>query len=72
MVLICFPIWATQVAKTLPANSEDIRYVGSIPGSGRSPGEGHANLLWYRRYIQPLLCPPSAQNLNLIIEQTIP
>ena len=29
--------------KNLPANSEDIRGVGSIPGSGRSPGAGHDN-----------------------------
>ena len=25
--------------KNLPANAEDIRDTGSIPGSGRSPGE---------------------------------
>ena len=37
---------ASQVAlvvKNLPANAGDIRDVGSIPGSGRSPGEGHGN-----------------------------
>ena len=32
------------VVKNLPANARDIRDVGSIPGSGRSPGEGHAIL----------------------------
>ena len=34
---------ASQVAlvvKNLPANAEDIRDSGSIPGSGRSPEEG--------------------------------
>ena len=34
---------ASQVAlviNNLPANTGDLRYVGSIPGSGRSPGEG--------------------------------
>ena len=34
----------TQVAlvvKNPPANAGDVREVGSIPGSGRSPGEGH-------------------------------
>ena len=28
------------VVKNLPANIGDIRDTGSIPGSGRSPGEG--------------------------------
>ena len=33
------------VVKNLPANAEDIRDIGSNPGSERSPGEGHGNLL---------------------------
>ena len=33
--------------KTLPANTEDIRDEGSIPGLGRSPGEGNGNLPQY-------------------------
>ena len=36
--------WASQVAlvvKTPPANAGEERDVGSIPGSGRSPGGGH-------------------------------
>ena len=39
---------ASQVApvvKNPPANAGDVRDMGSIPGSGRSPGEGHGNLL---------------------------
>ena len=43
-------LWASQVAlvvKNLPANAGDIRDVGSIPGSGRSPAGGHGNLLQY-------------------------
>ena len=33
---------ASQVVlKNPPANAEDIRDVGSIPGLGRSPGEGN-------------------------------
>ena len=32
------------VAKNLPVNAG---YVGSIPGSGRSPGGENGNLLWY-------------------------
>ena len=35
------------VVKNLPANSGDIRDVGSIPGSAKSPGEGHVNSLQY-------------------------
>ena len=31
--------------KNLLANAGDIRDLGLIPGSGRSPGEGHGNLL---------------------------
>ena len=33
--------------KNLPANAGDVREAGSIPGSGRSPGEGNGNLLQY-------------------------
>ena len=33
------------VVKNPPANAGDIRVVGSIPGSGRSPGGGHGNPL---------------------------
>jgi len=35
------------VVKYLPANAGDIRDMGSIPGLGRSPGEGHGNPLQY-------------------------
>ena len=44
-------VWlASQVTpevKYLPANAGDIRDVGSIPGSGRSPGIGNGNPLQY-------------------------
>ena len=33
------------VVKNLLANARDIRDAGSIPGSGRSSGRGHGNLL---------------------------
>jgi len=36
------------VVKNLPTYAGDIRDKGSIPGSGRSSGEGHGN---------PLQCP---------------
>ena len=31
------------MVKNLPANAGEMRDVGSIPGSGRSPGGGHGN-----------------------------
>ena len=51
-IFICFYIYiyASQVAlvvNNLPANAGDIRDTGSIPMSGRSPGEGHGNPLQY-------------------------
>jgi len=33
--------------KNLPANAGDTREVGSIPGSGKSPGGGNVNPLQY-------------------------
>ena len=42
-------IRASQVAllvENLPANTEDLRDMGSIPGLGRSLGEGNGNALW--------------------------
>ena len=35
------------VVKSLPVDTGDVRDVGSIPGSGRSPGGGQGNLLQY-------------------------
>ena len=35
------------VVKNSPANAGDIRDAGSIPGWGRSPGEGNGNPLQY-------------------------
>ena len=35
------------MVKNLPANAEDIRDMGSIPGSGRLAGGGHGNPLQY-------------------------
>ena len=40
--------------KKLPANAGDIRDVGSIPGSGRSPGGGHGNPLQYSCLENPM------------------
>ena len=35
------------MVKNTPANGGEIRNVGLIPGSGRSPGGGHGNPLQY-------------------------
>ena len=35
------------VLKNLPANARDVRDMGLIPGSGRSPGEGNDYPLQY-------------------------
>ena len=35
------------MVKNPPANAGNISDMGLIPGSGRSPGEGHGNPLWY-------------------------
>ena len=37
--------YVTLVVKNPPSNAGDIRDAGSIPGSGRNPGEGHGNPL---------------------------
>ena len=42
--------WASQVVLVLknpPVNAGDIRNLGSIPGSGRSPGKGNGYPLQY-------------------------
>ena len=48
---------ASQVAlvvKNPLAYAGDIRDLGSIPGSGRSPGEGHGNSLQYSCLENPM------------------
>ena len=42
------------VVKNLPANAEDIRDAGLIPGLGRSVGEGHDNALQYSCLENPM------------------
>ena len=41
------PVIKKKKKENLPANTEDVRDEGSIPASGRSPGEGHSNSLQY-------------------------
>ena len=42
------------VVKNPPGNAGDIRDVGLIPGSGRSPGKGHGNPLQHS-YLENLM-----------------
>jgi len=42
------------VVKNLPANAGDERNADSIPGLGRSPGEGHGNPLQYSCLENPM------------------
>ena len=42
------------VVKNLLANEGDVRDMGFIPGSGRSPGGGHGHLLQYSYLENPL------------------
>ena len=42
------------VVKNPSANTRDIRDVGSIPGLGRSPEEGHGNPLQYSHLENPM------------------
>ena len=43
----------TLVLKNAPASEGDTRDAGSIPGSGRCPGEGHGNPLQYSSLENP-------------------
>ena len=42
------------MVKNPPANAEDIRDMGSIPGLGRSPGGGNGNSLQYSCLENPM------------------
>ena len=49
--------WFSQVAlvvKNLPTKAGEVRDVGSVPGSGRSPGGGHGNPLQYSCLENPM------------------
>ena len=50
-------LWASQVVlvvKNPPANAGDMRDVGSIPGSGKSPGGDHGNPYQYSCLENPM------------------
>ena len=42
------------MVKNSPASAGDVRDEGSIPGLGRSLGEGHGNLFQYFRLENPM------------------
>ena len=42
------------MVKKPPANAGDVRDMGSIPGSGRSPGKGTGNTLQYSCLEDPM------------------
>ena len=44
----------TLEVKNPPANAGDIRDMGSIPGSGKTPGGGHGNPLQYSCLENPM------------------
>ena len=55
--LLYLHVWASQVVlvvKNPSANAGDVRDVGSITGSGRSPGEGNGNLIQYSSPENPM------------------
>ena len=47
------PVEVVPVVKNPPASTGDIRDMGSIPGLGRSPGEGNGTPLQYSCYDPP-------------------
>ena len=56
-LLYYIDLWILKVAlvvKNPPASAGDARDVGSIPGSGRSPGGGHGNPLQYSCLENPM------------------
>ena len=51
---VCLGLPERCGATALPANAEDTRDAGSIPGSGRSPGGGNGNPLQYSCLENPM------------------
>ena len=42
------------MVKNTPTNEEDVRHMGSIPGSEKSPGGGHGSPLQYSFLEDPI------------------
>ena len=54
MYIITRAFQVVLVVKNPAVNTEEIRDVGSVPGSGRSPGAGHGNQLQYSCLENPM------------------
>ena len=52
--ILFIPAQVVQVVKNPLANAGDVRDMGSIPRSERSPGGGHGNLLQYSCLENPM------------------
>ena len=52
--LVSVPSQEALVVRNLPANARDAKDLGLIPGSGRSLGGGHGNLLQYSYLENPM------------------
>ena len=64
LAVLCIDTWASQVAlgvKNSPAKAGDLRDASSIPGLGRSPGEGYNNLLQYSCQENPTTDEPRTE-----------
>ena len=61
------------VVKNLPTSAGDVRHLGSIPGSGRSPGGWHGNPLQYSCLENPMdSCSPVGHKKSDTTEATQP
>ena len=52
-----------RVVKNMPSNVGDIGDIGSIPGSGRSPGVGNGNPLQYSCLENPWIEEPGGHGV---------
>ena len=59
------------MVKNPPANAGDLRDMGSIPGSGRSLGEGNGNPLKYFCLENPMDCSPPGFSVHGISQARI-
>ena len=60
----------TLVVKNLPVSGGDIRDVGSIPLSGRSPGGGHGNQLQYSCLENPMYRASWQATLHVVVKES--
>ena len=58
------------MVKNLPAKAGDAGDIGSVPGSGRSPGEGNGNLLSYSCLENPMDRGACRATVHGVIKET--